>query len=341
MIPAKNRLGYIDIFKGIGILLMIMGHTWFGPNFDHFIHGFHMPMFFFISGFLFTSSSTEKMKVSAYIIKKAYRLLLPYCIWGVGSYFVWIVRWGNRSWDPFVHLLFENTTGLPIAGAMWFLTAFFIAEIIYFLLVRYVKNMKFRTFLVCVIAFSGNVATKLLPFRLPYAMDAAFVGVGLIHIGYCIKTYLYKGEMLNIKKGNIAVIIAIGIFTTILIFKNGEVNMRKGLYANIALFWFNSISASLVGLNISYMISMCRNGMVQRLIKPLKRIGRNSMLYLCLNELILSEVGNVLYMLDHKIEFIHIDGMVFSIFAFMTTMLILYVADIVICGTKLRICVGQ
>ena len=46
-----RRIEYMDIFRGIGIILMIMGHIWFGQIFDTFKAAFHMPMFFIISGF--------------------------------------------------------------------------------------------------------------------------------------------------------------------------------------------------------------------------------------------------------------------------------------------------
>lgn len=47
----KSRMDYIDIYRAFGIILMVMGHIGFGGKFDKFIHAFHMPMFFFISGF--------------------------------------------------------------------------------------------------------------------------------------------------------------------------------------------------------------------------------------------------------------------------------------------------
>lgn len=48
-----DRVDYIDIFRGIGILLMVMGHTnSFGGYFNKFIHAFHVPMFFVIAGWL-------------------------------------------------------------------------------------------------------------------------------------------------------------------------------------------------------------------------------------------------------------------------------------------------
>lgn len=37
-----ERKEHIDIFRGLGIILMIMGHIGFGGAFNHFIHAFHM-----------------------------------------------------------------------------------------------------------------------------------------------------------------------------------------------------------------------------------------------------------------------------------------------------------
>ena len=51
-----KRIEYIDIAKGIGILLVVMGHNDFGlvsPFFYKFIYAFHMPLFFFVSGMFF------------------------------------------------------------------------------------------------------------------------------------------------------------------------------------------------------------------------------------------------------------------------------------------------
>ena len=55
----KSRLEYFDIYRGFGILLMVMGHVGFGIHFYHYIHGFHMPLFFLVSGY-FTNPEKEK-----------------------------------------------------------------------------------------------------------------------------------------------------------------------------------------------------------------------------------------------------------------------------------------
>ncbi|WP_278969986.1 acyltransferase family protein [Megasphaera elsdenii] len=47
-----NRVGWIDVAKGIAIVLVIIGHTvQFGGGTRNFIFSFHMPLFFLLSGF--------------------------------------------------------------------------------------------------------------------------------------------------------------------------------------------------------------------------------------------------------------------------------------------------
>ena len=51
-----KRVEYIDIAKGIGITLVVMGHNDFAlisPFAHKLIYSFHMPMFFFMSGMFF------------------------------------------------------------------------------------------------------------------------------------------------------------------------------------------------------------------------------------------------------------------------------------------------
>lgn len=54
--PFVKRVDYIDIAKGIGIVLVVMGHNDFeliSPFAHKLIYSFHMPMFFFMSGMFF------------------------------------------------------------------------------------------------------------------------------------------------------------------------------------------------------------------------------------------------------------------------------------------------
>lgn len=46
----RQRLVQFDVLKGIGILLVLLGHTDVVGIPKTFIYGFHMPLFFFCSG---------------------------------------------------------------------------------------------------------------------------------------------------------------------------------------------------------------------------------------------------------------------------------------------------
>ena len=52
----QKRVQYIENAKGIGILLVVLGHNdmnAYHPTLHRFIYAFHMPLFFFLSGIFF------------------------------------------------------------------------------------------------------------------------------------------------------------------------------------------------------------------------------------------------------------------------------------------------
>ena len=86
----KTRNITFDIAKGIGIILVVIGHyipegapSWY-VGFTHFIYQFHMPLFFIIAGFFFERSSSDKGYWSL-VGAKFKRLMIPYFIlsWAV------------------------------------------------------------------------------------------------------------------------------------------------------------------------------------------------------------------------------------------------------------------
>ena len=65
----------LDFLRGFGILLMVIGHIGFTTA-DIYIYAFHMPLFYMISGYLVKPDVRKKL--SAHVISRAKRLLIPY-----------------------------------------------------------------------------------------------------------------------------------------------------------------------------------------------------------------------------------------------------------------------
>lgn len=58
-----NRICELDIAKGIGILLVILGHctTQVIPALANLVNSFHMPLFFLLSGMVYKSCSLDEL----------------------------------------------------------------------------------------------------------------------------------------------------------------------------------------------------------------------------------------------------------------------------------------
>ena len=276
---AAKRVIYVDIFRAIGIILMIMGHIpCFGSRFDHFIHAFHMPMFFFVTGFFY---KTDDLQIKKTLTKKTRTLLIPYICFGI---FYWIlgvmISWPSMNFVALIKLFSWNTSLPDLGAAIWFLTALFLAEMIYTILCKYIQNKVILNIIIVMIFLVGCTLSAFLPYNLPWGMHAAFVGIGFIHIGRLLRKKKCN-KILNLK---IYELIIVCIMAGILIFKNGYVNMRLGEYSNIALFWISSTLAIISLWNIAKKIEivLCK---CQPILCWFVSVGRNSITYLCLNQL--------------------------------------------------------
>lgn len=106
VIMKKSRNTYLDIVKGVAMLLVVCGHSIQYGNgvsyldseqyFDNwlykFIYTFHMPLFMLVSGYLFCYSINKYD--TATLLKNKFRgLLLPIFSFGVIVWFVPIIKW--------------------------------------------------------------------------------------------------------------------------------------------------------------------------------------------------------------------------------------------------------
>ena len=77
----EERINWVDIAKGIGIVLVLLGHAprdsmrMQYPLIDflyYFIYSFHMPLFFFLAGMIFGHTQIKKPSKSflAFLKKK-------------------------------------------------------------------------------------------------------------------------------------------------------------------------------------------------------------------------------------------------------------------------------
>ena len=109
----SQRIEWLDVAKGIAILLMVAGHTTIPKPVSNFIWAFHMPLFFIASGWCTRLGG----QFGEFLVKKTKTLLMPFaiytaivlplnCLIDLTSFNEWLIKgWGGVAlW--FIPVLF-------------------------------------------------------------------------------------------------------------------------------------------------------------------------------------------------------------------------------------------
>lgn len=130
-----ERYSYIDCAKGIGMLLIVLGHClspWNGIRMSFSL--FHVPLFFFISGLLFDEI---KHTFKKFFFGRLKSIMLPCVIFTAIVVLIHCIFFSNDTRS----LIY----GLP--GALWFLPVLFLTEIIYYFLCKIIHPKVILVFL--------------------------------------------------------------------------------------------------------------------------------------------------------------------------------------------------
>ena len=139
LIITPKRLIWIDWAKALAITLVVFGHIPENPGsfLVCYITQFHMPLFFFISGFL-----TKKEYISKETLKKYWQtLIIPYICFNILFYPYWIARHyietGSLAWFDYckpligtIMLQHKTIYYESLNGVTWFISALFIMRLL-------------------------------------------------------------------------------------------------------------------------------------------------------------------------------------------------------------------
>lgn len=330
---SKQRFAYIDIYKAIGIIFMVMGHIGFGDVFDFFIHAFHMPMFFFVSGFLYKEKDVSFQR---YVIKKTKTLLIPYLFFGIINFVVCNIIYGMDI-SPLMHLFWDNSDGLKISGALWFLTAIYFTDIIFAAISRKIKNLITLGLISFGIATLGMIL-QLLEYNVPLSFGAGCVGVFLFYLGYLCSYLETRGIVTKILNMKIWQLLCFASIEIAFIFTNKPaINMRGGTYAFIPLFWLNALFSSLILINVSRLL--CKILDYFPIIKNFSTtIGKDSIVFLGFNQLVIFSVKYVLGYLGANNR---MPLLIYLLVVLLLVIATLYIITVVMTKTKLRHFIGK
>lgn len=283
-----HRIKWIDTWKGIAIILVVLGHTI--DSTAKYIFWFHMPLFFFISGYLYK----KKSNYSDFFKKKFLYLIIPYVsfliFFTILVYFPSIVSILQKPGSSKLSEIIIFTTSIILKqiygganlqawfGVFWFITCLFFTQQLYNIIYNkfgynnwFLASIMFLSYCLAIINYrlyqnlvfplSINIVAMALPFYWMGNMSAKF-------------------ELINYKMVILGIIfflsiILVDIFST----QHFPFNMKNTAYG----IPFISLLIALAGIFISNHLAviLSRNSFTRSL---LSEIGSASMLIMYLHQ---------------------------------------------------------
>lgn len=127
----KQRDTNIDFVKGLGIILLILGHISDG-DLQRVIYSFHMPLFVIVSGYLFKNPANKKN----YIMKCVKDLVYPYVTFNILLILIGLIHlvikqpvWFFKNTTSAIASIISFLCGRGIS-VTWFLFFLFVLRVV-------------------------------------------------------------------------------------------------------------------------------------------------------------------------------------------------------------------
>ncbi len=293
-----------DIAKGIGIILVVMGHC--RVLFSNLIYLFHVPLFFILSGYFFNEKYSQNFSsFKEYLLKKLKTLYIPYVLTNIGivlfnnifiKHNLILLKTKHHIVYNFPHierkylnteqiffkikdiLLMNNDAHNWLTVATWFLKALLFISIISCIicfLKKYVKNELHFELIRALIYISLTICGYIMGY---YAIKIYLIGPIcscsiFFYIGILYRKYKDKIKINHITAGL--------SFITLLIL--GAINTSTiSLYGNSYNTIFFIITTSIAGFILTLWVSKQINkaGLLQ---KVFTYIGQHTIIILCIH----------------------------------------------------------
>ncbi|MBR2695972.1 MAG: acyltransferase family protein [Parasporobacterium sp.] len=208
---TTKREHWIDTAKAIAMICIILGHTgaklegWF--NFE-FVYGFHLVVFFMLSGYTMKAGPLTK----DFINKKFSRLMPAYFITCFAVMIMDVLEYffvfHYRSIETITELIgkdlirtfFASGTYSEVVsgvnpgvriGAIWFLPALFFALVLFRFLAGKISNNKLLGIASALISLFGYISARFI--WLPFSIQSGMLAVFFLWAGYTVK----KNQLLD------------------------------------------------------------------------------------------------------------------------------------------------
>lgn len=263
-ILMKQRIDYIDLAKGICILLVLLNHT-FGPlnktGVNTMLGCFRMPLYFFLSGLFFNNYSG----FINFALKKTNKLIIPFLFFITITYLFFIAEWTYMGHYSKIETIFPDiynniqTEYVYLNPPIWFLLSLFETSVLFYLLFIVSNKLTIKKggkkFIMAILCFSvGIIGYELSVYHinLPLWLDTSMTALPFYYLGYFFRE---ETEFLAPNKFDKYIPFFLVICGGIVYFLAGRIEMVINVYHESCFsFYTSAISGILFVLLFSKLI---------------------------------------------------------------------------------------
>lgn len=273
---GTKRIEFIDLAKGVGITLIVIGHCGVDFSFPGLYAGAVMPWFFVLSGIFYKDES-----FISYVKKKTNSILIPFLFFYLTSYVLFYIL---KLYAPQM-LEIMDAKGVNdifcnrqyFNGPIWFLIALFWCGIIFSGISNFIKSDYLRIIVVVILGSLGLYLGSV-KFFLPAFLDVALTALPFYAFGYLLKrtSILYPNKY---DKYNMLFFVTFYIISVIISY----------LFSNVGLhFHYNEVN----GIAESYVLALTSLFALLFICKLVKHLpivsylGRYSLIILCTHHMV-------------------------------------------------------
>lgn len=286
----KTRMEWLDIAKGIGILLVILSHCLcINEAPFQLIFTFHMQLFMILSGYLFTGRDPFPVLAR----KKAKSLLLPFCGYYLLGLAVTLLlpQWRQSlTWQDICKDLWLANPNAVRNSSIWFLAALYFV-ILLFHGIR--KLPAWGQFMALLVSYSLGIwySAQRVPFmgynRLPLNLDVVPVALVFFALGFYASRSGIVQSLCKTWKRELAVAVLCTAGVWVVYLENGYVNMHGLRFGRSELYLLGGILGTLAVVSASAFLSRGEKGLALRMKQLLGWYGRHSLTILGLQSLMI------------------------------------------------------
>ena len=255
-----ERLSWLDVLKGIGIVLVAIGHIYSNRVVYNWLYSFHMPLFFLAAGWVY-----KEKTILTDIKRRIQTIVVPYFSFGLLVLLYWqvIERRFRDSDMSFVESLIGLISGcydnLDFNVHLWFLPCFFVTVVLFNIMV----NLGSRKIAYILSALMSLVYVVLPMPELFWGINRVFKYIGFYAVGVFLSRRETKSANRNVETGVVVVVLLI------LNFFFSLHNLTTGIM------WFVT---AMIGVTSIILISQLINEN-----RILQYFGRISLIVLCIH----------------------------------------------------------